>query len=59
MLCALNLDRRQQLPPDRMALYRDALALLLERRDAEREVPASRIVVLDTSSKLAVLQHVA
>jgi NACHT domain len=59
MLCALNLDRRQQLPPDRMALYRDALALLLERRDAEREVPASRIVVLDAGSKLAILQHVA
>jgi NACHT N-terminal Helical domain 1/NACHT domain len=59
MLCALNLDRRQQLPPDRMALYRDALALLLERRDAEREVPASRAVVLDTGSKLAILQHVA
>ena len=59
MLCALNLDRRQQLPPDRMALYRDALALLLERRDAEREVPAGRTVVLDAGSKLAVLQHVA
>lgn len=59
MLCALNLDRRQQLPPDRMALYRDALALLLERRDAEREVPASRTVVLDAGSKLAILQHVA
>jgi predicted NACHT family NTPase len=59
MLCALNLDRRQQLPPDRMALYHDALALLLERRDAEREVPASRSVVLDTGSKLAILQHVA
>ena len=59
MLCALNLDRRQQLPPDRMALYHDALALLLERRDAEREVPASRRVVLDTGSKLAILQHVA
>jgi hypothetical protein len=59
MLCALNLDRRQQLPPDRMALYRDALALLLERRDAERAVPASRAVVLDTGSKLAILQHVA
>ncbi|MGH3984288.1 MAG: NACHT domain-containing protein [Pseudonocardiaceae bacterium] len=59
MLCALNLDRRQQLPPDRMALHRDALALLLERRDAEREVPASRAVVLDTGSKLAILQHVA
>jgi NACHT domain len=59
MLCALNLDRRQQLPPDRMALYRDALALLLERRDAEREIPASRAVVLDTASKLAILQHMA
>jgi NACHT domain-containing protein len=59
MLCALNLDRRQQLPSDRMALYRDALALLLERRDAEREVPASRPVVLDAASKLAILQHVA
>ena len=59
MLCALNLDRRQQLPPDRMALYGDALALLLERRDAEREIPASRTVVLDTGSKLAILQHVA
>ncbi|MDQ3885975.1 MAG: NACHT domain-containing protein [Actinomycetota bacterium] len=59
MLCALNLDRRQQLPPDRMALYRDALALLLERRDAEREVPAGRTVVLDAGSKLAILQHVA
>ena len=59
MLCALNLDRRQQLPPDRIALYRDALALLLERRDAEREVPASRTVVLDAGCKLAILQHVA
>ena len=59
MICALNLDRRQQLPPDRMALYRDALALLLERRDAEREIPAGRAVVLDTGSKLAILQHVA
>ncbi|MBW0011494.1 MAG: NACHT domain-containing protein, partial [Pseudonocardiales bacterium] len=59
MLCALNLDRRRQLPPDRMALYHDALALLLERRDAEREVPASRIVVLDAGSKRAILQHVA
>ncbi|MGH3917125.1 MAG: NACHT domain-containing protein, partial [Pseudonocardiaceae bacterium] len=59
MLCALNLDRRQQLPPDRMALYGDALALLLERRDAEREVPSGRTVVLDTGSKLAILQHLA
>ena len=59
MLCALNLDRRQQLPPDQMALYRDALALLLERRDAEREVPASRSIALETGSKLVILQHVA
>jgi NACHT domain len=59
MLCALNLDRRRQLPPDRMTLYHDALTLLLERRDTEREVPASRAVVLDAGSKQAILQHVA
>lgn len=35
------------------------MALLLERRDAEREVPASRAVVLDAASLLAILQHVA
>jgi len=40
MLCALNLDRRMQLPRDRMGLYAAALEMLLERRDAERQIPS-------------------
>jgi Leucine-rich repeat (LRR) protein len=59
MLCALNLDRRRQLPPDRMALYEAALNLLIERRDAEREVPAAQEIQLATRSKLAILQRLA
>lgn len=41
LLCALNLDRRAQLPSDRMELYAIALDMLLERRDLERQIPAS------------------
>lgn len=38
MLCALNRERRSQLPNDRLELYRIAMEMLLERRDTEREV---------------------
>lgn len=38
MLCALNRDRRAQLPRDRLELYRISLETLLERRDVERVV---------------------
>lgn len=41
MLCALNRDRNEQLPKDRMELYRIALEMLLERRDAERKIPSA------------------
>lgn len=50
--CAVELPCRVEELPD----YERAL--LLERRDAEREVPASRTVVLDTGNKLAILQDV-
>jgi hypothetical protein len=40
MLCALNRERRSQIPKDRMELYRIALEMLLGRRDVERKVPA-------------------
>lgn len=59
MLCALNLDRHMQLPPDRMSLYAAALTLLVERRDAERLIPAAGQLRLDAKSKLAILQHLA
>ncbi|HEX6360730.1 NACHT domain-containing protein [Actinophytocola sp.] len=57
MLCALNLDRHRQLPPDRMALYGASLDLLLERRDADRGV--MQAVRLDKRAKLTILQHLA
>jgi hypothetical protein len=59
MLCALNLDRRKQLPPDRMRLYGEALQLLIDRRDAERDIPAFEDLVLDPSAKVGILQHLA
>lgn len=59
MLCALNLDRHKQLPPDRMALYSASLDMLLERRDVDRGVPATQVVQLDQAAKLAILQHLA
>ncbi|MEV4316350.1 NACHT domain-containing protein [Actinocrispum sp. NPDC049592] len=59
LLCALNLDRHKQLPPDRMRLYEASLELLLERRDAERELPVVRDLQLATKSKLTILQHLA
>ena len=49
MLCALNLDRRSYLPRDRIELYRAALALLLDRRDAERQIPSA--LTFDVSSQ--------
>ncbi|HEY6780891.1 MAG TPA: NACHT domain-containing protein, partial [Thermoleophilaceae bacterium] len=39
MLCALHRDRKAQLPRGRLEVYRVALESLVERRDAEREVP--------------------
>jgi hypothetical protein len=57
MLCALNLDRRRQLPPDRMALYAASLDMLLERRDADRRI--NQAVKLDKTAKLGILQHLA
>nr|WP_158846475.1 hypothetical protein [Saccharothrix deserti] len=38
MLCALNLGRSSELPQSRMELYRAALTMLLDLRDAERQI---------------------
>ena len=59
MLCALNLDRRKNLPPDRMRLYGDAINLLIDRRDTERDLIGAHDLVLDTSTKIALLQQLA
>ncbi|GAA3959639.1 NACHT domain-containing protein [Actinomadura viridis] len=58
MLCALNLDR-ETLPRDRMGLYAAALDLLLETRDAKRNVPSAADVVLQRDQKVHILQALA
>src|SRR5205807_5608389 len=59
MLSALHLDRVKQLPRDRMGLYAAALELLLERRDAERQIEAGREITLERSQKTQILQDLA
>ncbi|GAA0949553.1 NACHT domain-containing protein [Nonomuraea longicatena] len=59
MLCALNLDRVAQLPPDRMSLYAAALEMLLDRRDAERAIPSYAELNLDRPQKIQILQDLA
>jgi Leucine-rich repeat (LRR) protein len=59
MLCALNRDRRTQLPRDRMELYRIALESLLDRRDVEREIRQHDEIALGVREKEILLQDVA
>jgi hypothetical protein len=59
MICALNLDRRANLPRDRMTLYDAALDMLLERRDAEKQVLAGAEVQLNAVEKRALLRALA
>ncbi|GAA4531116.1 NACHT domain-containing protein [Amycolatopsis samaneae] len=59
MLCALNLDRRAKLPRDRLALYSAALDMLLERRDADRNVTAGEEIQVSANEKLVLLRVLA
>jgi hypothetical protein len=58
LICALHLDRRMQLPDDRMELYGIALDMLLERRDTERRIKASDVTIL-RADKLLILEDLA
>jgi Leucine-rich repeat (LRR) protein len=42
-----------------MSLYRAALDLLLERRDAGREIPSAQTASMDSHEKVELLQHLA
>jgi predicted NACHT family NTPase len=57
LICALYRDRKSQLPGSRMELYDVALQMLLERRDAEREI--SDMNHLSRTSKLLLLGDIA
>jgi energy-coupling factor transporter ATP-binding protein EcfA2 len=59
MMCALNWERRQHLPDDRMELYRLALELLLERREEARQIGVIHARLLDRASKEKLLDGLA
>jgi len=59
LLCALNRDRRMQLPRARKELYDAALDMLLVRRDTEREIVAVEGVDLTREEQTALLQRLA
>ncbi|MFJ8105037.1 NACHT domain-containing protein [Streptomyces sp. NPDC096132] len=59
LLCALNRDRRMQLPRARKELYDAALDMLLVRRDTEREIASVEGVVLSRDEQTALLQRLA
>lgn len=59
MICALNLDRRANLPRDRMTLYEAALDMLLERRDADKKVRVDGDTQLSAVEKRAMLRALA
>lgn len=58
LLCALNRERRTQLPRDRMEIYEAALEMLLERRDRERGVGLDE-TALTRTDKVLLLQDIA
>lgn len=59
LLCALNRDRRTQLPRARKELYDAALDMLLVRRDTERDIAGVEGVDLTRDEQTALLQRLA
>ncbi|MFJ2094853.1 NACHT domain-containing protein [Streptomyces sp. NPDC087901] len=59
LLCALNRDRRMQLPRARKELYDAALDMLLVRRDTERDIVGVEGVDLTRDEQTALLQRLA
>ncbi|MFG3493406.1 NACHT domain-containing protein [Streptomyces sp. NPDC047928] len=59
LLCALNRDRRMQLPRARKELYDAALEMLLVRRDTEREITGVEGVRLTRDEQTVLLQRLA
>lgn len=59
MLCALNRDRRQNLPSDRIELYDACCQMLAERRDKERQVALQDYPQLSYRQKRPLLEDLA
>ncbi|WP_267387063.1 NACHT domain-containing protein [Sphingomonas sp. GC_Shp_3] len=59
MLCAMNRDRKQVLPNNRIALYDAAVQMILHGRDEERRIKVESIVRLDFETKQSLIQEIA
>jgi hypothetical protein len=59
MICALNWDRRKNLPDDRMELYGRALEMLLETREIERGLASPQDARLSPKEKETLLDGIA
>jgi hypothetical protein len=59
MICALNWDQKQQLPDDRMELYRLAIHMLLDARDAERNVVSPELAGIRSGPRLTLIEALA
>ena len=59
MLCALHYERRQQLPPNRIALYDSAIRMLLDQRDRARGIGKLKLPDLTEEQKRAFLERLA
>ncbi|MFF6997795.1 NACHT domain-containing protein [Streptomyces sp. NPDC008313] len=59
LICALHRDRRGHLPHRRHELYEAGLAMLLTRRDRERDITAGRLAELDQGPQIQLLQRLA
>ncbi|MDN3026248.1 NACHT domain-containing protein [Streptomyces sp. S.PB5] len=59
LICALHRDRRGYLPQGRKELYESALAMLLTRRDRERDVMATAGMELQQEPQTQLLQRLA
>jgi predicted NACHT family NTPase len=59
LVCTMHRERNGALPHGRKELYDAALIMLLERRDAERKVPAAQQTELAATPQIRLLQKLA
>lgn len=59
MICALNRERRQQLPSDRIELYEACCSLLLERRDKARNIDLADFPTINYRQKRFLLEDLS
>ena len=59
IICALHRDRHRQIPKDRVELYEACCSMLLERRDAERQIALGDYPRLTYRQKRLLLEDLA